>query len=176
VAFAADKPLLRLRATAVDVGAVTPTGARPASAGILEIAIERWTTDAEHAKVAGVLTEKGPDGLMSTLQDLPRAGYIRTPTSIAWNIHYARQMPLPGGGQRIIFATDRPMSFYELWNRPKSADYEYMFAEMRIGPDGKGQGTLVPAARIDYDPDTKTIEVENYASQPVRLSEVRIEK
>jgi hypothetical protein len=68
------------------------------------------------------------------------------------------------------------MSFYELWNRPKSADYEYMFAEMRIGPDGKGQGTLVPAARIDYDPDTKTIEVENYASQPVRLSEVRIEK
>jgi hypothetical protein len=171
-----DKPILRLRASAIDIGAVTPSGARPASAGILEIGIERWTTDEEHKRVADVLTEKGPDGLMSTMQKLPRAGYIRTTRSLGWDIHYARQTPLPGGGQRIIFATDRPMNFWELWNRPQSADYQYMFAEVRLGADGRGQGTLVPAARIDYDTDTATIEIENYASAPVRLSEVRIEK
>jgi hypothetical protein len=175
-ATSADKPILRLRASAIDVGAVTPSGARPASAGILEIGIERWTTDEEHKRVASVLTEKGPDGLMSTMQKLPRAGYIRTTRSLGWDIHYARRYPLPDGGQRIVFATDRPMNFWELWNRPQSADYQYMFAEVRLGADGRGQGTLVPVARIDYDADTSTIEVENYASQPVRLSEVRIEK
>lgn len=174
--FAADKSVLRLRATAVDAGAVTPSGARPASAGILEIGIERWTTDAEHARVAAVLTEKGPDGLMSVMQDLPRAGYIRTSRSLGWQIHYARQMPLPEGGRRIIFATDRPMEFWELWNRPKSADYQYMFAEIRLGADDRGRGTLVPVARIDYDEGTRTIEIENYASQPVRLTDVRVEK
>lgn len=176
-AFSADdKPVVRLRATAVDVGGVTPTGARPASAGILDIAIERWTTDAEHAKVAAVLIEKGPDGLMSVMQDLPRAGYIRTATSLGWQVHYAREVRLSDGSRRIIIATDRPMNFWELWNRPQSADYQYMFAEVRLGADGRGQGNLVPVARIDYDEGTKTIVVENYASLPVRLSDVRIEK
>ena len=171
-----DKPLLRLQATAIDVGAVSPSGGRRGGTGILEIGIERWTTDAEQARVADVLTEKGPDALMSVMQDLPRAGYIRTPRSLAWEIHYAREVPLSGGGRRIVFATDRPMNFWELWNRPQSAEYQYMFAEVRLGADGRGQGTLVPIARIDYDQNTKTLVIENYESQPVRLSEVRIDK
>jgi len=171
-----DKPILKLTANAIDVGAVTPTGARRASTGTLDIGIERWTTDEEHARIAAILAEKGPDALLNELQKMPRAGYIRTPGSLAWDIHYARQVPLEGGGSRIIFATDRPMNFWELWNRPQSVDYQYLAGEIHIGANGKGQGTLVPAARIDYNAVTKTIEVENYASQPVRLAEVRIDK
>jgi hypothetical protein len=170
-----DKPVLRLRATAVDPGGATPEGGRRASAGMLEIGIERWTSDAEHAKLAAIVAEKGSDALLNELQKLPRAGFIRTATSLGWQIHYARQVPLPEGGRRIIIATDRPMNFYELWNRPRSADYQFMLVEIRLGADGRGQGTLVPAARIDYNESTKTIEVENYASQPVRLTDVRVE-
>jgi hypothetical protein len=68
------------------------------------------------------------------------------------------------------------MPFWEIWNRPQSAEYQYMFAEIRLGADGRGQGTLVPVARIDYNEDLKTLEIENYASQPVRLTDVRVEK
>jgi hypothetical protein len=142
---------------------------------MLEIGIERWTSDAEHAKLAAILAEKGKDSLLNELQKRPRAGFIRTPTSLGWQIHYARQIPLPDGGRRIIIATDRPMNFYELWNRPRSAEYQFTLAEIRLGPDGRGKGTLVPAARIDYHEPTKTIEVENYATQPIRLSDVRVE-
>jgi len=176
-AWSADgKTVLRLRATAVDLGGITAQGTRPAGATVLEIGIERFTSDAEHAKLAAVLAEKGSDALMSALQKLPPAGYIRTPGSLRWNVHYAREIPLSEGGRRIVIATDRPMNFYELWNRPRSADYQYLLAEIRLGSDGKGRGTLVPAARIEYNAPTKTIEVENYASQPVRLTEVRVEK
>jgi hypothetical protein len=176
LAWSADgKPVLRLRAAAVDAGGATPDGGRPAGATMLEIGIERFTSDAEHAKLAAVLAEKGSDALMSALQKLPPAGYIRTPGSLRWNVHYARQIPLGDGGRRIVIATDRPMNFYELWNRPRSADYQYLLAEIRLGPDGKGRGTLVPAARVDYREATKTIEVENYASQPIRLTDVRVE-
>jgi hypothetical protein len=171
-----DKPVLRLRATAMDPGGATAEGGRRASTGMLELGIERWTTDADHAKLAAILAEKGEDSLLNALQKLPRAGFIRTPTSLGWEIHYARQVPLPDGGRRIIIATDRPMNFYELWNRPRSADYQFTLSEIRLGPDGRGTGTLVPAARIDYNESTKTIEVENYASQPVRLTDVRVEK
>jgi hypothetical protein len=172
---AADQPVLQLRATAIDPGAATPTGARPPVAGTLEIVVNHWTTDAQHARLASALTEKGSDGMLDDLKDLPAAGYIRTPTSLGWDIHYARQVPLPDGGRRIIFATDRPMTLWELWRQPRSANYEYLLGEVRLGPDGRGTGTLVPAARIDYDTPTRTIEVENYASEPVRLTEVRVE-
>jgi hypothetical protein len=45
---------------------------------------------------------------------------------------------------------------------------------MRVGPDGKGQGTLVPRASVMYDPEGRTLTVENYDSQPVRLTNVRV--
>jgi hypothetical protein len=173
---AADQPLLTLRATAVDVGAVTPTGARRGGAGMVDIVIERWTTDDEHARLAAVLREKGPDALLDALEDLPRAGYIRTPGRLGWDLHYAREATSSDGGRRIVFASDRPMAFWELWNRPQSADYQFLAGEVRLRADGKGQGTLVPAARLDYNEGLKTIEVENYASQPVRLTEVKIDK
>ena len=173
---AADQPLLTLRATAIDVGAVTPTGSRRGGAGTLDIVVERWTTDAEHARLAAFLREKGPDSLLDELQKLPRAGYIRTPGRLGWDLHYIREVPTSDGGRRIVFASDRPMAFYELWNRPQSADYQFLAGEVRLRPDGRGQGTLVPAARIDYNEGLETIEVENYASQPVRLTEVHIDK
>jgi hypothetical protein len=56
------------------------------------------------------------------------------------------------------------MSFWELWHQPRSAQHEYLLGEVRLGPDGSGSGTLVPAARIDYHEPTRTIEIERYAS------------
>jgi hypothetical protein len=108
--------------------------------------------------------------------EMPRAGYIPTAGSLGWEIHYARQVGSEGGTRRIIVATDRPMTLRELWNRPQSADYQYTLAEVRIGSNRRGQGTMVPAARIHYDTATETIEVENYASQPVWLTDVRVQK
>lgn len=169
-AWSADRPALRLRATAVDVENAVRTST-------LDIGIERWTTDAEHARLSAVLKEKGDDALLDALQDVkPRAGYIRSTSSVGWDIHYARQETLSDGSRRIVIATDRPMPFWELWSRPRSVDYQYTLAEIRLGPDGKGRGTLVPAARVDYDDITNTIEVENFDQQPIRLTQVQIEK
>jgi hypothetical protein len=171
----ANEAALRLHAVAVDVGGPTLDGGKPATTTMLDIGIERFTSDVEAARLAAVLAEKGADALLRELQKMQRVGYIRTPGSLAWDIHYARMIPLADGSKRIIFATDRPMNFYELWNRPRSVDYQYLLGEVRLGPDGKGQGTLVPAARVDYNEETKTIEIENYAAQPVRLVDVRVE-
>jgi hypothetical protein len=169
-AWSADQATLRLRASAVDTENAVRTS-------MLDIGIERWTTDAEHARLAAVLKEKGEDALLDALQDVkPRAGYIRSTGSVGWDIHYARQETLSDGSRRIVIATDRPMPFWEVWSRPRSAEYQYTLAEIRLGPDGKGRGTLVPAARIDYDEITNTIEVENYDQQPIRLTQVQIEK
>jgi hypothetical protein len=68
------------------------------------------------------------------------------------------------------------MSFWEAANQPRSADYAFTLAEVRLGPDGKGEGKLVPAAKIEYDQESKTLEIENYNTEPVRLTQVEVVK
>jgi len=171
VAVANGSPLLRLRAFAVNL-----SGPAPVRTGTLDITIERWSTPAEAAKLRDVLTEKGADALLETLQKMPRAGSIQRTGRLGWDIHFAQQIVAPDGSRRIVLATDRPMSFWELANRPRSADYAFTLAEIRLGPDGKGEGKLVPAAKIDYDKETNTLEIENYNTEPTRLTQVEVEK
>jgi hypothetical protein len=170
-ARADDKALLRLHAFSVNLSA--PTRART---GTLDITIERWSTPAEAAKLRDVLTEKGADALLETLQKMPRTGSIQRTGSLGWDIHFAQQVVAADGSRRIVLATDRPMSFWEAANQPRSADYAFTLAEIRLGPDGKGEGKLVPAAKIDYDKESNTLEVENYNTEPTRLTEVVVEK
>jgi hypothetical protein len=170
-ASAADA-LLRLRAFAVNMSGVG--GGR---AGTIDIVIERWSTDEEREKLRDVLVEKGSDKLLDALKDIkPRTGYVRTSQSLGWDTYYARETPFGDGGRRIIVATDRPMSFRERANNPRSADYEFTLVEIRLDKNGKGQGKYAVAAKITYDKDTRTVEIENYGTEPVRLTEVTVQK
>ena len=142
----------------------------------LDITIERWSTPEEAAKLRDVLTEKGADALLETLQKMPRTGSIQRTGRLGWDIHFAQQVVAADGSRRIVLATDRPMSFWEAANQPRSADYAFTLAEIRLGADGKGEGKLVPAAKIDYDKESNTLEIENYNTEPTRLTQVEIEK
>ncbi len=171
-AAAPDLPTpLRLKAFAVNMNA-----AGPRNSGTLDIVVERWSTPAEVDRLRTVLEEK-PDNLLSAVQKIkPRAGFVRTPTSLGWDLQFARETQLPDGSHRIVLGSDRPMSFWELSNQPRSSEYQFMLVEIHLDKDGKGQGTLAPAAMVNWDNDTKTLEVENYSNQPVRLTQVEIVK
>jgi hypothetical protein len=47
--------------------------------------------------------------------------------------------------------------------------------QRRLGPalrERDPEGKLVPAAKITYDQDTRTIEIEDYGIEPVRLTQI----
>jgi hypothetical protein len=156
------------QAVAVNLSNVGQTGILQ-----LDVRIERWTDESEFGLLRDTLLEKGSDGLLRKLQDMKRVGTIRAATGgLAWDLHFARRNDLPGGGYRVVFATDRPMSFYERTARPLSADYEFLLGELRIGPEGSGEGKLVPRAKVTYNKGSRAIEIENYANEPVRLTKV----
>ena len=163
---------LRMTAFAVNLSGVGRT--RPQT---LQIVIERWSTDAERKLLVDTLVEKGSEKLYDVVQDIkPRVGFIRTTTSLGWDIQYAHEQPLPSGGRRIVFATDRPINFRELRDNTRSTDYEFMVCEIRLGPDGKGEGKLAGATKVTYDREKKQVELENYGQQPVRLTQVVVDK
>jgi hypothetical protein len=86
----------------------------------VDIAIERWSTEDERQKLITTFKEKGASKLLDTLQDLKRVGYIRLPTSIGYDLHFARQVALDEGGQKILIATDRKIGFAEARNQPRT--------------------------------------------------------
>jgi hypothetical protein len=166
-----DPALLRLDASAVNLSGVGRAGTEQ-----LQIVIKNWSTDQTREKLMETLADKGSDKLLRALQSIkPSVGYIRTTTSLGWNIQYAQEYPLPEGGRRIVFATDRPISFREAMLKPRSADYDFMLCEIHLDRDGNGEGKLATMAKISYDKENRTIEIEDYAIEPVRLTRVTTE-
>jgi hypothetical protein len=161
----------KFTAFAVNLDSSTPV-ARP-GAGVVEMAVQRWSTDAERDRLLKSLAEKGPEKLLDTLQDMPRVGYIRTPNSIGYDLHYARKEPLPEGGERVVMATDRYISFWEAANRPRTIDYPFTVIELRLNRDGEGEGKMSIATKITMDKKRQLVELENYGTQPVLLQSVR---
>jgi hypothetical protein len=163
------RPIERLLATSVNMSNV----GRP-NPGRIEIVIERWSSERERDELIATLKDKGSDALLRHLQKLPRVGYIRDANgrSIGWDLHFARERKLEDGGRQIVLATDRPISAWEAMNRPRSMDYDFTVADIRFDGDGKGVGKLAVAAKVTTNDKTGAIEIENFSSEPVRLTDV----
>ena len=144
--------------------------------GPVEIVVNRSSTEGERDRLLQTLLDNGPDKLLDVLRDMPRVGYIRTPESIGYDIHYARRAPLPDGGERVVLVTDRRIGFWEASNRPRSIDYPFTVIELHLNPDGEGEGKISVATKITADKENQIVTLENYATQPVLLQSVKRER
>jgi hypothetical protein len=159
------KPVERFTAFAASLG----TGA----AGIVDITVNRWSTDEEREMLLTTLQEFGTDKLLDALQKIrPPIGYMRTPNSLGYDLFYARNNPAPDGGRRVVLATNRPVSFREAANNTRSMQYQFTLVEIHLDTNGKGEGKMVPAARVSWDKTAKKLEIENYNALPVDLLSV----
>jgi len=50
--------------------------------------------------------------------------------------------------------------------------YQFTLIELHIDKNGKGEGKLVPAAKVSWDTKAKKIEIDNYNALPVDLINV----
>ena len=169
----AQEPL-RIDAFAINMSNIA-TGANAR----VDITIDSWSSPEEREQLIVTMLEKGSGALLKALQKASVKGRFRIPTarppdphhlSLGLDIHYAWQAPLPDGGRRIVLATDRYIGFQEARNQPRSTDYPFSLIEIRVDREGKGEGKMAVATKISFDKDKKQIELENYASEPVRLN------
>jgi hypothetical protein len=169
---------LRITAHAVNMSNIG-TGAT----ATVDFDVDRWSTEAEREKLISVMTDKGADALLQTLRDMPSHGRMRFPAwqgpdplnaRLGWDIRYASQRPDPEGGRRIVLALDRYLSFWEVANRPRTIDYPFTFVEIKVDKNGEGEGKLSVATKVDFNKANNVIQLETYASEPVRLQQVKV--
>jgi hypothetical protein len=142
-------------------------------AGTVLMRVTRWSAEAERDRLINTLKSKGPDKLLDELSHMRSVGSIRTPDSLAYDLRYAHQRPGEDGGRQIVLATDRPIGFWEAAHQPRTIQYPFTVIQMQIGADGKGKGTLSYATKITAHGNV--IELENFATQPVMLTDIRTE-
>ena len=172
---------LRLSAFAVNMSTVS----RPGTTAVLDIRITRWATMKERENLLTIAVEKKPDDLLRALQRMPSHGRMSIPAwqgpdphqaRLGWQLRYALNTPGEDGGQRIVIATDRYIGMWEARERPRTIDYPFTLIEIRLDKDGKGQGKMAVATKIEFDKKKNQMVLENYASEPVRLNEVTIKR
>jgi hypothetical protein len=145
-------------------------------AGNIDITVNRWSTDKQRDALMAVAMQKGPEKLLDALQDMPVMGHFGAPGSLSWDIHFARKMPLPEGGERVVLITDRRISFWEAANQPRSIDYPFTFIDIRLNRDGEGEGKMSLATKVIYDKKDNMISLENFQTSPVLLNNIKREK
>lgn len=148
---------------------------RPGVLGPVDIIINRYSTEDERNRFLSVLAERGPDGLLEVFRKSKSIGRLAAPGRLGYEIRYAAKVPGEDGGYRVVIATDRLMSFFEVRNQPRTVDYPFTVVQLNIGADGTGEGRASIYTRITTDKRNNTIVLEDFGSQPVTLMNVRTE-
>jgi hypothetical protein len=155
-------------------------GSSPTAQGVMQIAIERWTTDSERKSLLDLVglsnTKDGQKTLLRTLERVkPRTGYIRLPNSPGWDLRYAYKFSQPDGSIQIVLATDKPMTSAAIHSSAYSTEFPYTFVEMHMQPAGdKGEGRMLAQAGITSKEGR--IQLTNYGNEPLALTDITTEQ
>ena len=162
-----DLPVLeQYSAILSNISNVGGTGLTP-----LTIRIRRWTGDEENERLLGTLRDKGQRAFLDALLDAKPVGSIATPTSLKYDFFYARQSPMPEGGRRLMLISDRPMTYAERASAAISREYPFTVIQLDIDKDGQGEGTLLQLVQLRLLDNI--LGIENLATGPMKLNEVK---
>jgi len=153
---------------------VTMTAPPPAVGTVvvpLTVHVDRYTP--EHARVAmtDALKYSGYPGFLRALREAPRAGSFEL-DGRRIVVRWARQVA-DDSGRTISFVTEAPVYFAGSTRRgaKPTAGYEVAVMQLRLGGDGRGEGTLAAAARVK-PLDVTGVQIDDYAETPFKVTAV----
>lgn len=163
-----------------NVIAVLGTGGG-ARGSMLEIRIREWTTEEERQQVLTEIQEASSQSdrnrnraVARALRGASRVGSMNLRGTTGWPIRYSRQSQLPDGKQRIILATDRPVSFIEAFDSSRMVgDFDVTVVDLTLDAEGNGEGTISVGTEVRWNDQAGRLEIANFSTQPVRLTDVR---
>ncbi|MGB3563294.1 MAG: hypothetical protein WBH85_00105 [Thermoanaerobaculia bacterium] len=142
-----------------------------------EINIYRWSSDAERDEILQVIknatdSKRRNRDVSTALRGQEKAGYAFLAGERGYPLRYAREFKTDEGRQ-IILATDRPVSFGEVYSQGQLGDFDTTIIVLKLDDDGKGEGIVSVGTEVIWNEKTGQIEVTNVTSQPVKLGNVR---
>jgi hypothetical protein len=141
----------------------------------VNIYIEAYSTPDDRKTLIDAFKRRGQDGLVDALQDMKTKGRVRFSSGGVGNdVKYIIELPSKEG-RKLRLITDRWLSFTELYNSNRIADYNVGAIELNLTPDGKGSGTVLPACRLTMNKKKEQVEIETFQN-PWDLTNFMISK
>ena len=137
----------------------------------ITIYISNYSTEAEANMLSNAFADGGSKTLFRALTKLKVKGSIAPTGSVGYQIRFIRAVDTPTG-RKITMLTDRPIGFLEAYYGTRSKDYQYGLVELNLDDNGKGEGTLIYAAKVK-GMRGETVEVENFGIEPARVLNIR---
>ncbi|MBW2278070.1 MAG: hypothetical protein JRF63_11285 [Deltaproteobacteria bacterium] len=148
-------------------------GAGPGAA-FFTLHIDQYSTEQEILELLALLKKDGQDAVIEALWDMEEKGWIKVGNSLGYHVAIIRSFESEGG--RVIrVLTDRPIQFVESMRGLRSKDYPFGIIEVRIGPDGTGNGVLIAAAKAKFT-DKGQVEIESFGTQPIKILNLKQKK
>ena len=169
-AVAQLEPPLQLSATAIG-----QAGTAAGKSFGLDIYITGITSDQQVQEYAATLRSKGQDRLVNALEKAGDVGRVAPVGSVGSSFRIVRIHPQKDGVAHIIMATNRPMSFGELYQGTRSRDYPIGIVTLDLDKDGNGTGLLHGACKVKFNKKGE-LEVEHFGQKPFRLANLRRQK
>lgn len=115
--------------------------------------------------------QRGQDEMLRVLSRMD-AGRISIGSGVGVTANAIIADPWENGGTKLTVLYERDITFFELRYGTRSTDYRFGYAEIFLKPNGRGEGTLIGAARI-RSRSGNTWEVEDFGTFPARLMGLR---
>ena len=132
--------------------------------------VDRYTPDDELQRLNAAL-QRGEDELLSALSRMD-AGRVQIGSGIGVPANAIFRTPQPDGSTKVTVLYERNVRLFERRAGTRSENYRFGYAELYLRPNGSGEGTLIPAARVRLR-DGNTWEVEDFGVFPARLIGLR---
>lgn len=130
--------------------------------------INGLTSDAQASEYLGVLQNGGQQRALDAINN-QNLGTFSVAGELGRTINVVRESNVDGR-RRIFIVFQRWTRFAEARGGYRSLDYPFGVIELYVDPrTGKGEGTYIAAARIRFDRDDNQVEIENFATYPVKL-------
>ena len=131
------------------------------------VTINRYTPPNQVRELNEALASGGQDQLLKAMSKMD-AGRVQIGTGVGVRANAVIVDPWGDGGRRITVLYERWLQIAELRYGTRSQDYPIGYAEIYLDRNGRGEGTLIPAARVRLK-GGNTWEVEDFGVFPARL-------
>ncbi len=151
---------------------VQATGPLGSIATTVQIHILRYTEERDRKTLLAALMKSGYQAFLPALRQSPTVGYVQIKEQ-KWDLKWAHQQQQEMG-QTVTVATDRPIYFVGAGRGDAKPQAGYDMAVIRLEIDniGMGKGTMAAAARVKPSSDGQGVQVDDYADQPLPVTQV----
>ncbi|HEX8556861.1 MAG TPA: hypothetical protein VF668_02100 [Pyrinomonadaceae bacterium] len=133
--------------------------------------VNNYTSPDDVDRLNQALRSGGQDELLRSLSRL-NAGRISIGNNVGVTANAVISTPAAEGGTKLTVIYERNVNIYELRAGARSADYRFGYAEIFLDGRGRGEGTLIPAAKVRLE-GSNTWVVEDFGVFPARLMGLR---